>query len=193
MSDPIRCLKDQLYAVPHLDVFWYRLNAMGARKNTPEKVLATLFPYTFHAKTKLNIVYENLKRKIFSRDTNILLQMHWTSNSFGLSVATIGGFWVSLNYPIPNFNGTSKKRLMRHWYATFIFNNYRSFVNSLLHLVRSYVVMVFTYEKVAAVKSRKTRSLVMQLHISYQVNGHQENYGHHRREFRQSATGSSCC
>ena len=87
----------------------------------------------------------------------------------------------------------SKKRLMRHRYATFIFNNYRSFVNSLLHLVRSYVVMVFTYEKVAAVKSGKTKSLVMQLHISYQVNGHQENYGHHRREFRQLATGSSCC
>ena len=166
---------------------------MGTRKNTPEKVLAKLFPYTFHVKIKLNIVYENLKRKIFSRDTNILPQMHWTSNSFGHSSATIGGFWVSLNYPILNFSGMSKKRLMQHWYATFIFNNYRSFVNSLLHLVRSYVVMVFTYEKVAAVKSRKTRSFVMQLHISYQVNGHQENYGHHRREFRQVATGSSCC
>ena len=76
MSEPIRYLKDQLYAVPHPDVFWYRLNGMGARKNTPEKVLAKLFPYTFHVKIKLNIVYENLKRKIFSRDTNILPQMH---------------------------------------------------------------------------------------------------------------------
>ena len=77
--------------------------------------------------------------------------------------------------------------------ARFIFNNYRSFANSLLHLVRSNLMMVFTYVKLAAVKLREARSLVMQFHKSYQVNGHQENYGHHRREVRQLAIDSSCC
>ena len=38
----------------------------GHPKNAPIKVLVTLFPYIFHVKTKLNIVYENLKTKIFS-------------------------------------------------------------------------------------------------------------------------------
>ena len=42
-----------------------------------------------------------------------------------------------------------------------IFNNYRSFVNSVLQLVRSYAVMVFTNVKVATVKLRKTRSLAI--------------------------------
>ena len=56
-------------------------------------------------------------------------------------------------------------------YTRFIFNSYISFGNSLLQLVRSYVVIVFTHLKVATVKLRKTRSLVMQLHISYWVNG----------------------
>ena len=50
-------------------------------------------------------------------------------------------------------------------YNSLIFNNYSSFVNSLLHIVRSYVVMVFTYVKNATEKL-KTRSLVMQLLIS---------------------------
>ena len=77
--------------------------------------------------------------------------------------------------------------------ARFIFNNYRSFANSLLHLVRSNVIMVFTYVKVAAVKLREARSLVMQFRKSYQVNGHQENYGHHRREVWQLAIENSCC
>ena len=31
----------------------------------------------------------------------------------------------------------------------------------------------------------------MQLHISCQVNRHQENYGHHRQEFRRLARDSS--
>ena len=78
-------------------------------------------------------------------------------------------------------------------YNRFICNNYRSFVNSLLHLVRSYVVMVFTYVKVATIKLRKTKFIVVQLRVSYWVNGHQENYGHHRQEFRQLARDSSCC
>ena len=78
-------------------------------------------------------------------------------------------------------------------YERLIFSNCRSFVNSLLHLVRSCMVMVFTYKKVATVKLRKPRSLVMQLRISYLVNGHQENYDHHRREFSRLARESSCC
>ena len=133
MSVPLRCLKDHLYAVSHPNIFWYHLSGMGAQKNTPQK--------------------------------SILPQMHWTSNIFWHSVATIGVFWASLNYSILNFKKTvcPKNVWMRHWYARFIFNNYRSFVNSLLQLVRSYVVIVFTYVKVATVKLRKTKSYVMQL------------------------------
>ena len=47
-----------------------------------KKVLVTPFLCIFHVKTKWNIVYENFKTKILSRDTNILLQMYWTSNTF---------------------------------------------------------------------------------------------------------------
>ena len=39
----------------------------------------------------------------------------------------------------------------------------RSVVNSLLHLARSYAVIMFTYVKVATVKLRKTKSLAMKL------------------------------
>ena len=56
----------------------------------------------FHVKTTWNLVYEYLKTKIFSGDTNILPQMHWTSNIFGPSATTIGSFWVLLNYLISN-------------------------------------------------------------------------------------------
>ena len=42
-------------------------------------------------------------------------------------------------------------------YTRFIFNNYSSFVNLLLHLVRSYVVMLFTYVEVASVKLKKNK------------------------------------
>ena len=73
---------------------------MGAQKNAPQKVLVTLFPYIFHVKPQWNIVYEYLKTKIFSRDSNILPQMHWISNIFGHSATIIGRFLVSLNYPI---------------------------------------------------------------------------------------------
>ena len=93
---------NSFFAVLHLYVFWYGLIGMGAQKKAME-VLVTLFPYIFHVKTEWNIVYEYLKTKIFSRDTNILPQMHWTSNIFGHSATTIGGFWASLNSPILNF------------------------------------------------------------------------------------------
>ena len=69
-----------------------------------QKILVTLFSYIFHVKTEWNIVWEYLKTKTFSRDTNILPQMHWTSNNFGNSAATIGGFWVLLNYLILNLS-----------------------------------------------------------------------------------------
>ena len=91
--------------MPHPDVFWYHLNSMGTQKNVPNKVLVTFFPYIFHVKTKWKIVYKCLKL-FFSRDTNILLQMHWISNIFGHSATTIGSFWVSLNYQILNFKKT---------------------------------------------------------------------------------------
>ena len=58
--------------------------------------------YIFHVKTKWNIVYENLKTKIFSRDLNILPQMQWTLNIFGSSATTIGGFWVSQAVVFPS-------------------------------------------------------------------------------------------
>ena len=92
---------------------WY---VMGAEKNAPKKVLVKLFPYIFHVKTKWNIIYKYLKTKIFSRDTNILPQIHWTSNIFGHSVTTIGIFWVSRNYPILNFKKMvcSKNIRMQH-------------------------------------------------------------------------------
>ena len=48
-------------------------------------------------------------------------------------------------------------------YIRFIFNNYNSFVNSLLQLVRPYPVMMFTYVEIATLKLRKTRlPVVMQ-------------------------------
>ena len=83
----------------------------------PKKVLTTLFPYIVHVKTKWNIVYKNLKTKIFSRDTNILPQMHWTSNIFGPPATTIGGFWVSLNYPILNFKKTVCPKNVWIWHC----------------------------------------------------------------------------
>ena len=84
----------------HPDVFWYRLNGMDAQKNAPKKFRVTLFPYIFHVKTKLNIVYEYLKTKIFSRDTNFLPQII-ENQIFEHSATIIGGFLISLNYPNP--------------------------------------------------------------------------------------------
>ena len=93
------------FTVPHRDVFWYFLNGMGAQKNAPKKFLVTLFPYIFHGKTKLNIVYEYLKTKIFSKDKypspNALnIKYFWTLryNHWGG-----GEGLVSLNYQILNF------------------------------------------------------------------------------------------
>ena len=69
---------------------------------------------------------------------------------------------------------------MQHCYARFIFN-YRSFVNSLLQLVRSYVVMVFTHVKVATVKLKKNK---VPCHaVAYKLLGEQSS-----RELRPSQT-----
>ena len=87
------------------------------KKCTQKSYCNTSSIYIYHAKTKWNIVYEYLKTKIFSRDTNILPQMNWTSNIFGQSAKNIGGFWISLNYPTLNFKKTvcPKNVWMRHW------------------------------------------------------------------------------
>ena len=71
-------------------------------KKCAQKVIVTFFLYILHIKTKSNIVYEYIK-KIFSRNSNILPQMHWKSNIFGCSAAIIGVFWLSLNDPILNY------------------------------------------------------------------------------------------
>ena len=44
-------------------------------KKCAQKIVI-LFPHIFYVKSKLSIVYEYLKTKTFSRDTNILPQMH---------------------------------------------------------------------------------------------------------------------
>ena len=41
-----------MITVSHPDVFWYRLNGMGAQKMS-KKDLVTPFPYIFHVKTKI--------------------------------------------------------------------------------------------------------------------------------------------
>ena len=90
----------------------------GHPKYAPKNFLVTLFPYIFHIKPKWNIVCEYLKTKIFSRDSNILPQMHWVSNTFDTQLATIiGGFRLSLNYPILNFTKKvcPKNVWMLHW------------------------------------------------------------------------------
>ena len=109
------------YTMLHPDVFWYHLNGMGTQKNAPQKVLVILFPYTFHVKPKWNIIYKYLKTKIFSRESNILPQMHWTLNIFGHSTTIIGIFWISQNYPILNFKKTicPKNVWMQHRHLQF--------------------------------------------------------------------------
>ena len=60
-------------------------------------------------------VFENFlcssPKTIFSRDTNIIPRMEWTSNIFGPSATFNRGFWVSLKYPFLQENGMPKKCL----------------------------------------------------------------------------------
>ena len=85
-----------------------------------------------------------------------------------------------------------RRCLKGHLYTRFICSSYRPFVNSLLHLVRSYVVMVFAHPKVATIKLRKTKCLAVQFCKSHQMNYPQKNYCHHRQELRQLARNISC-
>ena len=135
--------------VPHPDVFWYRLNGIGGQK------ILILFPHIFYVKPKLNIVYEYLKTKTFSREANILPQMHWTLNIFGPTATNIEGFWVSLNYWMLNFKKTVclKNVWMRHWnifFGKFVRNEQillygelqeLYFSNFLLFLIESWKVL----------------------------------------------------
>ena len=93
------------HTVPHPDVFLYCLNGMDAQKNAPKKVLVTLFPYIFHIKPKWNIVYEYLKTKLLSTDSNILPQMHWTSNIFDTQLQLLGVFGFPVLNPIHDGGG----------------------------------------------------------------------------------------
>ena len=65
-----------------------------------------VFPYMFHVKPKWNIICKYSTKIIFSRDSNILPQMHWTKDIFGHATTIIGGLGVSHNYPILNFKKT---------------------------------------------------------------------------------------
>ena len=82
------------------------------------------------------MVYEYLKTKTFSRDTNIISQMHGISNIFGHSVTTIGIFEVSLNYPILNFKKTvcPKSVWMGHCPPTkYLLETLTSMVKNVIH------------------------------------------------------------
>ena len=68
-------------AVSHPDVFWDRLDGMGTHKNTPKK------------------------QKSF-QETHISFPKCIEHQIFLDTTTTIGGFWVSLNYPILNFKKT---------------------------------------------------------------------------------------
>ena len=55
----------------------------GRPKKCAQIISCDIFPYIFHVKTKLNIVYEYLKTKIFSRDTypspnSLNIKYFWT-------------------------------------------------------------------------------------------------------------------
>ena len=117
--------------MPHPDLFWYRLNGMGAKKVRPKSSFEeTLFLYIFHVKTKSNIVYEYLRTKIFSRDTNILPQTHWISYFWTLSYNHWGVLSIT-KLSNPNFKKTvcPKKRLdaalkgtlMQIWKSPYMF------------------------------------------------------------------------
>ena len=76
----------------HIQMYFGTIWTVWAPKKMYPKTCNTFSIYIFHLKPKWNIVYKYLKTKIFSRDLNILCQMHWTSNIFGHSATIIGGF-----------------------------------------------------------------------------------------------------
>ena len=93
----------------HPDVFWYCLKGMVIQKKVLKKVFVTVFPFIFHIKTEWNIVYEYSKTKTFQETQTSFPKC--IEHQIILETTTIGGFWVSLNYPILNFKKTvmSKK------------------------------------------------------------------------------------
>ena len=128
-----------MMAERHPDVFSYHLNSKGTQKNVPKIVLGILSPHIIHVKTTWNIVYKFLKMKVFSKDTNILPQIHWISNIFEHSATTIGGFCVPLNYPILNFKKTvcPKNVWMRHWMAS-----WKTILNWSINSISSYYDLI---------------------------------------------------
>ena len=67
---------------------WY-----GCPKKCVQKSSCSTFSiYIYHIKTKWNIVYEYLKTKIFSGDTNILPQMHLISINTQLQTLGVFGY-----------------------------------------------------------------------------------------------------
>ena len=83
---------------------------------------------------------------------------------------------------LPVYSGLKISCFMKDQLLGFIFNNYSSFVNPSLHLILCGDVFMY-------VKLTETWSLVMQLLISYWLNGYQENYGNYKnREWKGSET-----
>ena len=75
---------------------WY-----GCPKKCVQKSSCSTFSiYIYHIKTKQNIVYEYLKTKIFSGDTNILPQMHLISINTQLqTLGVLGYHWIIQSLP----------------------------------------------------------------------------------------------
>ena len=135
-------------SVSHPDVLWYRLNGMGAQKHSPKKVLVTLSLNIFHVKTKWNIVYEYLKTKTFSRDTNIHLQCTEHQIIFD---PQLGRIWVSLNYLVLKFKKTVCPKIvsMRHWLFAVMKDicfghQKRITIHSRLYIVYKYPLVIST-------------------------------------------------
>ena len=80
-------------------------------------------------------------------------------------------------------------RKIGYW-AVYLIFNYNSFVNLLLHL--NLCGDGVNICKKLLVKLRKTRSLVIHLLISYQLNDHQENYGNQRLKIQVIRDSSLC-
>ena len=87
----------------------------------PTKVLVTFFSYIFHVKSKWDYSLRILKNK--------------NRNIFGLSATTIGGFWVSLNYPISILSLKYAQNLsaVPHCYIDLFLHNARFVFMSLMY------------------------------------------------------------
>ena len=97
-----------IYSVPHPDVFWYRLNGMGAQKSSCNTFSIYISRKTWMKYSLRILKNKNLFKRLKYPSSNVLSIKH-----FWHSATITEGFRVSLNYPILNFkkNGMSKKRL----------------------------------------------------------------------------------